>query len=128
MDRPGLSHELLRMRRDRGGQGDGGGWSEATAVIRMDAVDATDCDLIGRFHEQCRQQLCGGRARQLVVDLGNVERVDTKLVACLVSVLRQAAASRVRVEMVLSSAIHELTSLCRLDGLFDRSLREGRAA
>lgn len=51
------------------------------------------------------------------IDLGEVTRADTKIVACLIVLRRAAERARVKLDIRLSSAVDAWTGLCRVQGV-----------
>jgi hypothetical protein len=80
-----------------------------------------------RLTAECRRLIRLRDTATLVIDLGDVETADTKLVACLVGVYRLACAHAVRVEMILPRVVEDVVAVCRLERLIEKT-RPRRAA
>jgi ABC-type transporter Mla MlaB component len=76
---------------------------------------------VKRLSLECRREIRRDDTATLIVDLAEVEKADTKLVACLVGVYRLACARAVQVEMLLPHAVEEVVTLCRLERLIERT-------
>lgn len=61
------------------------------------------------------------RPEVMLIDLRSVTEADTKLVGCLVAMLCQARARRIRLVFVLSEAVARWSQVHRLDALFVES-------
>ena len=84
-------------------------------VIAADS-DMTDSSSMARFLARCRRSL-RVQPPVLVIDLQQVEFADTKLVACLVFLFREAQRLAVRIEFRMSVAAETVIRLCRLDDM-----------
>jgi hypothetical protein len=84
--------------------------------IVIDASDMTCDDRVHDLFTRCRRAFRAGM-RHVVIDLHAVTIADTKLVACLVAIHRMARGASVRLEASLSSAVLEITRICRLERL-----------
>lgn len=79
----------------------------------------TGCDEIRALSLKCARAI-GAGGRLLVIDLTTVERADTKLMACLVSVFQLARSSSVNIEFRSSRTVNELAEFCRLTWLMEQ--------
>lgn len=89
-------------------------------VVRAGA-DLTDDDRISDLLSCCsgeieRTALHGSRSR-LLVDLAATERANSKLIACMIVVVRTARQRGVVVELKLSPLVEHWLKICRLDWL-----------
>ena len=82
---------------------------------------------VKRLAAECRRLIRQRDTASLVIDLGDVETADTKLVACLVGVYRLACARAVQVEMILPRVVEDVVAVCRLERLIEQT-RPRRAA
>jgi anti-anti-sigma factor len=89
-------------------------------------IDMTSCDQIRTLSLKCAKAI-GENHRSVVIDLGQVEFVDTKLIACLVTIYQLALSSSVRLELRPSEAVLELARFCRLEWLIERTAASDRA-
>lgn len=94
--------------------------SSAPDCVLHAAGDMTSCEQVRRLFNHCRRAI-GERHDGLVIDLKNVTRLDTKLMACLVAVYRQAAASKVRLELLCPASVLSMAEVCRLNWLIERT-------
>ena len=97
-------------------------------VIRSTG-DMTSCEQVGQLFQRCRRTIiaagiAAGR-RSVTLDLLEVAKADTKLVACLVAVYQLSKDSSVRLEMRASRTVLELVELCRLQRLIDQTAPAG---
>ena len=89
--------------------------------VAASARDMTHSEPVKLLSLECRREIRRDDTATLIVDLGEVEKADTKLVACLVGVYRLACARAVQVEMFLPHAVEEVVTLCRLERLIERT-------
>jgi ABC-type transporter Mla MlaB component len=82
--------------------------------------DMTGCDSIRGFFVRCARSIDDG-CEALVIDLNQVDRADTKLMACLVAVFQHARASSVKVELWSSQAVLDMIEFCKLRWLLEYS-------
>lgn len=82
--------------------------------------DMTGCEQIRELSLKCARAI-GSGASLLVLDLTSVERADTKLMACLVSVFQLARSSAVSVHLRNSQTVSELAEFCRLTWLIEQT-------
>jgi len=87
-------------------------------VVTAPAV-MTGWQAVRDFQHRCESPL-HGEANGLILDLTQVQAVDTKLVACLVTVQRRARARAVSLEIRPSAAVRDLADLCRLGTFLGR--------
>lgn len=92
----------------------------ATCCIAADSSDMTSCEQVGQFFEKVRK-LIDPKTQCIVIDLQQVDRADTKLLACLVALYQLAARSSVRLEVFESVAVHRVVDFCRLGWLMERT-------
>jgi hypothetical protein len=93
---------------------------DAIFVIRAGA-DLTDDARIGDLLRCCsgeieRTALRGGRSR-LLIDLAATDHANSKLIACMIMVVRNARQRGVQVELKLSPMVQHWLKICRLDWL-----------
>jgi len=98
--------------------------SANSLVIRL-AGDLTSCDDVGQFFQRCHGIIAAAGRRSITLDLLEVVKADTKLVACLVAVYQLAKDSSVRLEMRVSRTVRELFELCRLQRFIDQTAPAG---
>jgi anti-anti-sigma regulatory factor len=82
--------------------------------------DMTNCEEIRALSLKCARAIGSGHG-VLVIDLSTVERADTKLMACLVSVVQLARSSSVRLELRSNRTVRELAEFCRLTWLIQHA-------
>jgi ABC-type transporter Mla MlaB component len=82
--------------------------------------DMTDCDSIRGFFVRCARSIDDG-CDSLVIDLNQVQRADTKLMACLIAVFQHARAASVKVELWSSDAVLDMIEFCKLRWLLEYS-------
>jgi anti-anti-sigma regulatory factor len=82
--------------------------------------DMTGCDEIRSLSRNCAR-IIGEGGRVLVIDLADVERADTKLMACLVSVFQLARSSSVKVRLRSNLCVNEMAEFCRLTWLIQQA-------
>ena len=117
-----------RARPVPGHSADGGACWRVAALAR----DMTHPEHVKRLAVECRRLIRQRDTATLMIDLGDVETADTKLVACLVGVYRLACARAVHVEMILPRVVEDVVSVCRLEQLIEQTrprhmtVREGR--
>jgi ABC-type transporter Mla MlaB component len=80
----------------------------------------TSCEQIRELSLKCAKAI-GDKRRSLIIDLVQVERADTKLMACLVSIYQLALSSSVSVELRPSASVLDLAEFCRLGWLIERT-------
>jgi ABC-type transporter Mla MlaB component len=83
-----------------------------TVVIRA-SDDLAEEEAVRVIHAQAREAIAGG-ATMLLVDLAEVIRADTKIVACLVVLRRMAQRSGCALDVRLSPAVAAWTGVCRV--------------
>lgn len=93
--------------------------AERSFLVRASG-DLTDCRVLRRFQARC-EALLHARIDHVVLDLSEVEQADTKLVACLLVVLRRARSVGVRLEVCCSHTVNEWLAFCRLTQLLQPS-------
>jgi len=93
-------------------------------VIRLTG-DVTSCEQVGQLFQRCRRTIIAAGRRSVTLDLLEVAKADTKLVACLVAVYQLSKDSSVRLEMRASRTVLELVELCRLQRLIDQTAPAG---
>ena len=75
-----------------------------------------DCQEVLALHRRCRSRLRSGIAH-LELDLTDVGRADTKLIACLVDLRRTARFHRVQMDITASVVVRQWINVCRLADL-----------
>ena len=83
------------------------------AVIIRAPEDLSEEEAVRVIHARAREAIAAG-ATTLMVDLADVIRADTKIVACLVVLRRMARRSGCALDVRLSPAVAAWTGVCRL--------------
>lgn len=83
------------------------------AVIIRAPEDLSEEEAVRVIHARAREAIAAG-ATTLMVDLADVLRADTKIVACLVVLRRLAQRSGCALDVRLSPAVAAWTGVCRL--------------
>ena len=98
-------------------------------VVIRPVGDMTSCEQVGLLFQRCRRTIVAGGVaagrRSITLDLREVAKADTKLVACLVAVYQLSTESSVRLEMRASRVVLDLFELCRLQRLIDQTAPAG---
>lgn len=98
----------------------GPGRRHAAHLARYEIVEAdsdmTDLTGTSSFLDRSLRRLLR-KPVVLVIDLEQVQRADTKLVACLVMIFREAHRLRIQIEFRMSAAAEAVVRLCRLDAM-----------
>lgn len=84
-------------------------------VIRA-CQNLCDCQNLLSLYQRCESILQSGIDR-MKLDLSTVEQADSKLVACLVDLIRTAGRLRVAIEVTTSVVVRQWLSVCRLEGV-----------
>jgi ABC-type transporter Mla MlaB component len=84
--------------------------------------DLTGCHRVRDLLRDCRQALAQTRGA-LIVDLTEVHRADTKLVAAIVLIYRQAATRAIPIQLCVSDEVASLLRVCKLQTLLNDSPR-----
>ncbi|MFH1748675.1 MAG: STAS domain-containing protein [Planctomycetota bacterium] len=89
--------------------------SESTRAV--DAVgNLCDTRVLDVFHRRCVQAMNPER-RTVVVDLARVTSVDTKLIATLITLLKQARAAGKSLDLTVSDRVYDWIRLCQVERL-----------
>ncbi|UCD73902.1 MAG: hypothetical protein JSV91_08890 [Phycisphaerales bacterium] len=86
-------------------------------LVRGEA-DMTDCDQVRLFLWRCRRALATG-SPDLSLDLTEVRAADSKLVACLILVHKDAYDGRTSVNVTASDTVQDLVEIYKLDRLLE---------
>lgn len=85
----------------------------ANAVVITAADDLAEEEAVRLIHAQAREAIASG-ATLLMVDLADVIKADTKIVACLIVLRRMARRSGCALDVRLSPAVAAWTGVCRV--------------
>jgi len=83
------------------------------AVLIRAPEDLSEEEAVRVIHARAREAIAAG-ATTLMVDLADVIRADTKIVACLVVLRRMARRSGCALDVRLSPAVAAWTGVCRV--------------
>lgn len=89
------------------------------AATAREAAGAGDLTLTARvqdLHDRCLRRLRAGSGR-LLVDLTEVTHMDTKLLAALVALKREARAAGQELEVLCSEPVLQWLRVCRLESV-----------
>ena len=85
-------------------------------VIATGEHDMTGEAIVRRFWRRCRIAL-ESKPKNLVIDLNDVVRADTKLIACLAGLYQLGRDEQVHIEVQASSAVRTVARICHLEAL-----------
>jgi anti-anti-sigma regulatory factor len=91
-------------------------------VVLAPDADMTSSDRVRDLFNGCRRLLRRG-VTHVVIDLQAVTAADTKLLACLVALLRLARSASAHLEICLSSAVLDVARVCRMEWLAEKSAK-----
>lgn len=78
--------------------------------------DFTECQRVRDLLEACRRAIPRAHG-VLIIDLTDVRKADTKLVAAIVLIYRLATAQAVRIRLYVSKEVASLLHVCKLQSL-----------
>ncbi len=79
-------------------------------------ADLTDCQALKAFHRQCGRAI-RSRPGRLVIDLSGVESADSKLMACLVIIERDADRRGIQCAVIASVRVRAWAEILGLTSL-----------
>lgn len=88
-----------------------------TEVVIRPPPDMTSVEQVRLLLNCCRQVIALSPRRAILLDLRDVVRADTKLIACLVVIVQLARRASVRIDLRGSRAVADLAAVCRLPWL-----------